>query len=341
MSQSSSCNSEIAPAILTAAEGSAEVLPLQNGRFKVTLKPHDRNTFLPRASCETSLPPEIIKVFMDKSFRWLCDYLARYDDPAEVEGAIRNQLLAYLSESDFRGKRLLDFGCGFGASTLCMGKMLPDTEVVGVELDARNVELAQRVLAVRKHANVKFFVSPDPNSLPPGLGTFDFVMLSAVYEHLLPEERRRVMPLIWTSMNNGGILFINQTPYRYFPYEHHSTGLWLINYLPDRVSLFLARNFSKINPETNRSPNWNDHLRGGIRGGTEAEVLGNLRRSGRGRPTVIQPKSLDRATYWLSNTNPGRYRPLKKSVAAVFRLTDKYIGTVPSMNLEVAIRKDP
>ena len=329
------------PMILTAAAGSVEVLPLLNGRFMVTLKPKDRNAFIPRASCETSLPPDVVRDFLSCSFNSLCDSLARHDDPEYVKKVLRRQLLAYVAESHFQGKRLLDFGCGSGASTFCIGELLPNTEVVGVELNNKNIELARRVLAVRRFSNVRFLVSPDPNSLPPNMGTFDFVTLSAVYEHLLPEERRQVMPLVWSSMKYGGVLFINQTPYRYFPFEHHSTGLWFINYFPASFSLFLARNFSKINPQVNQSSDWTDHLRGGVRGATEAEILGNLRLSGKGRPTVIQPLSQDRAMYWFSNTNPNRHRLLKKSIAVLFRLTDHLFGTVPSMNLDVAIRKDP
>jgi predicted O-methyltransferase YrrM len=212
------------PTILTATEGSVEVLLLPSGRFKVTLKPHDRHAFIPRASCETSLPPDVIAAFLNTSFAWLCDSLARHDDPAYVKRAIEKQLLAYIDAPAFRGKRLLDFGCGSGASTLFLGAMFPETEVVGVELNARNIELARRVLAARQLSNVEFLVSPDPNSLPPGIGTFDFVMLSAVYEHLLPEERRQVLPLIWSCMNYGGVLFVNQAPYRYFPFEITALG---------------------------------------------------------------------------------------------------------------------
>ena len=239
--------------VLTAAEGFVEILPIPKDRFRVTLEPHDRNVFIPRASCETSLPLDVISAFLNVSFVWLCDSLARHDDPEYVNKILGKQLLAYFDASDFRGKRLLDFGCGSGASTLCMAAMFPETEVVGVELKTGSVELARQVLAVRHLSNVQFLVSSNPNSLPSGIGSFDFVMLSAVYEHLLPEERRRVMPLIWSSMNYGGVLFVNQTPYRYFPYEHHSTGLWFINYLPDRSSMFLARNLSRMNPEVNRS----------------------------------------------------------------------------------------
>ena len=329
------------PTVLTAPEGSVEILPLPNGRLRVTLKPNDPKTFIPRASCETSLPLDVISAFLEVSFAWLCDALARHDDPEQLKRLLGQQLLAYFDASDFRGKRLLDFGCGSGASTLWIGAMFPETEVVGVELNPGSVELAQRVLAARRLSNVRFLLSPDPKSLPPGIGSFDFVMLSAVYEHLLPEERRQVMPLVWSSVNYGGVLFVNQTPYRYFPYEHHSTELWFINYLPDRFSLFLARNLSKVNPDVNKSRDWTVHLRGGIRGGTEAQILSNLRLPGTGRPTIIQPRSGDRAAYWLAGTNPERHRLLKRSLAGLFRLTDKVFGTVPSMNLDVAIRKDP
>ena len=211
--------------VLTAVEGSVEIQPIQNGRFKVTLKPLNPDTFIPRATCETSLPPDLISAFLYVSFAWLCESLARHDDPDYVRDILGRQLLAYFDPSVFKGKRLLDFGCGSGASTLCLGAMFPEMEVVGVELDPSLVELARRVLAVRHLPNVQFLTSPDPKTLPPGIGSFDFVTLSAVYEHLLPEERRLVMPLIWSSMKYGGVLFVNQMPYRYFPYEHHSTGL--------------------------------------------------------------------------------------------------------------------
>jgi SAM-dependent methyltransferase len=326
--------------VLRAAEGDVEICSLQSGRFKITLRPNDRNAYIPLMSCETSLPPEVVEVFLKASFSGLCDSLARHDDPKYIKGILHQQFLAYVGEADLKGMRLLDFGCGSGASTFCMAEMLPNTEVVGVELSEQNIEIANRVLATRGMQNVRFLVSPNPNSLPPSIGTFDFVMMSAVYEHLLPEERRQVMPLIWSTLNYGGILFINQTPYRYFPFEHHTTGLWFINYLPNSLASVLARKLSRINRDLNRSRNWSGLLRGGIRGGTEAEILGNLRRSGDGCPTVIQPRGTDRAAYWLSCTNPARLRLIKKFVAAIFRLSDRFLGTVPSMNLDVAIRKD-
>lgn len=317
-----------------------EIEPLSDGRFHVVVKPDDIGTFIPRSQTVTSFEPQLIAEFARRSFAWLCDSLARHDDAGYVRRYVGGQVLAYLDSSELRNKRLLDFGCGTGASSLCLAAMFPETEIVGIDLDEQAIDLARKVLAHRGLTNVKFLSSCDPASIPRELGEFDFVMLSAVYEHLLPEERHQLMPELWRILKVGGVLFINQTPHRYFPYEHHSTRLWLLNYLPDVVAFFLARHFSKINPELNRSGDWQVHLRGGIRGGSEAEICSHLRRTGLGRPRIIQPRSLDRAAYWLSCTSADRYQLTKRLIASFYRVTDRFWQTVPSLNLDVVIRKD-
>ena len=328
------------PAVtLRAAEGTATLEALPDGRLRVTLHPFDENLFLPRRSAETSLPRAIVEALLRQSFVRLGDALARHEDPRYVIEAVTDQLAAYCEASDFAGKRLLDFGCGTGASTACIAAMFPQTEVVGVELDAESVAIARRIAAWRGLANARFEVSPHGAALPAGIGRFDYVMLSAVYEHLLPEERRLVLPMLWSAMRRGGVLFVNQTPHRFFPYEHHSTGLWLINYLPDRVALFLARRFSRINREDNRRRDWRGHLRAGLRGGTEREILRNLSPAGDGRAALLQPRHGDRAAYWLARTSGERHLLVKRLVASFFRLTDRWLGTVPALNLDVAFRK--
>ena len=272
-------------------------------------------------------------------FGGLCDILSRLDPEGYVAKVIRRHLLAYFDSSAFRGARILDFGCGQGTSTVCLAAMFPEAEVIGVELDPKRVETANRIVAGMGLTNARFLVSPDGESLPAGIGVFDFVSLSAVYEHLLPQERPRILQLIWAHMKPGGAMFLSQTPYRYFPFEHHTTGLWLINYLPDFLAGWLARHFSRINVEENRARDWKGLLRGGIRGATEREIVRNLARAGNGQPRIIQPKEGDRAAYWLACTTVGRHSGMKKMLAAFFRFTDKIFGTVPSTNLEVTIRK--
>lgn len=220
--------------------------------------------------------------------------------------------------------------------------MLPQTEIVGAELDAKRIEIADSINRHLALPNLAFRCSPSGDRLPDGIGMFDFVMLSAVYEHLLPPERKTIMPLLWSVLKPGGVLFLNQTPYRYSPLEAHSTGLWFINYLPDRVTHWTVRHFAGRNPNINQSKDWNVHLRGGLRGGTEGEIVRNLTRGDTSSARILQPHEnglKDRADFWLACTNHRRYRRLKQGIATFFRLTDSMLGTIPAINLEVAIQK--
>ena len=326
--------------MIDALEGLIDLTPLPGERTRITLKPHDPQTFVALQSCDTALPLDIIELLANKTpFAWVCEFITRHDD--YVADILRKQLFAYFSPSDFDGKRVLDFGCGSGASTLAMAAMLPGASITGVELDPGNVELANQIAQRKDAKNVRFLVSPSGDCLPPQIGQFDFIVLSAVYEHLLPAERRTVMPLLWEALKPGGVLFINQTPHRYVPLEHHSTGLWFINYLPDKAAHWVARHFARYKTESNRSPDWAVHLRAGLRGGTERGMIADVTCKGGPKATILQPCQnglKDRADYWLHCTSP-RHRLFKRGVAFGFRICDKLFDTIPALNVDVALRK--
>ena len=297
--------------------------------------------------CETEFSAPVIEYLLGRiGCSSLADVINRFEDKG-VPATLKSQLFSYFSPEEFRGKRLLDFGCGKGASTFGIAKLLPETEVLGIELVPENIEIAQKIASLQGVGNARFLCSPSGDRLPDGIGQFDYVMLCAVYEHLLPRERQTLMPLLWSAMKEGAAIFINQTPYRYFPLEQHSTGLWFINYLPDSWAHFAARKFAKYDPAKydraiQTSPLWEDHLRGGIRGATEWEIIRNLTRASSSKARILQPRAecaRDRADYWFRKTGQKRFRFLKKAVASTFRITDKFLGTVPSMNVDVVIQK--
>ena len=298
-------------------------------------------------SCETDFPLQLIEYLVDKvGCHGLANLINRFDDQTVLQ-IVKSQLFSYFRPEEFRKKRVLDFGCGHGISTLELAKLLPESEILGVDLIADRIEIAQKIADLKGVSNARFLRSPSAVRLPNGIGQFDYVMLCAVYEHLLPAERRKLMPLIWFAMREGGSIFINQTPYRYFPFEHHSTGLWFINFMPDRMAHFVARRFAKNDPSNyNRaiqtSPEWEDHLRGGLRGATEWEIVHNLTRDSRFKAHILQPRvecARDRADHWLQATGEERFHTLKMFIACTFRITDRLFGTVPSMNIDVVIRK--
>lgn len=328
------------PSIL-ACNGGALSVEDHGSHRRVRFQPDRPEMFVPRMDCETDFPLELLAEIAAtaQSGAWICEALARFDAPEYVLGAIRRQLEGYFPSGFFAGKRLMDFGCGAGASTFGLAAMLPSTEIVGVELSQDSINMALRVARHRSANNLSFQVSPSGSELPRGIGQFDAIMLSAVWEHLLPSERPVITKLLWDALRPEGALFINQTPYRWFPKEHHTTGLWGLNYLPDWLALSVARKHSRETPEELAECSWPEMLRRGIRGGTEGEVLRLIRRAG-GKGTVLQPLQpyRDRADYWLQSTSKHR-RKLKALLAKTFAAMDTTLGTMPVPHLDIVIRK--
>lgn len=327
--------------VVRCAEGEIQILPLPDHKRRIELRPYRPNIYIARRSVETAYSDELILAQLELSgFCWLCDNIARDEDSSAVERSLSLAMFGFVTRDKFRERRLLDFGCGSGASTAVLARLLPNTEIVGVELNPDRLKLAAAKMAHHGVQNVCFEVSPSGTGLPENLGSFDFISFSAVYEHLLPRERDDLMPQVWRTLRPGGVLFINQTPHRYFPIDTHSSGLPLVNYLPDRLAHWVVVRFSKRG-KRNKSSVWEDHLRGGLRGATEAEILAKLSR-GSDRDAVLLepciPGLKDRVDLWYWGLSP-RYRAIKRIAWLILKGIYLMTGSVVSPNVAVAIQK--
>lgn len=326
------------PTILTHSDASISVEE-QNGKRMISVEPKG-GLFVPTKHWETNYPVELIEqILRVKGPDYLCDEITRDESPLYVQHDFHWDILSYIGEEDFAGRRLLDFGSGSGASSMVLARMFPDVEIAGVELVPDFVELAlRRAKFYGVEDRVSFQLSPDPNNLPSGIGNFDYILLSAVYEHLLPAERRAVLPLLWSHLKPGGVLFLDQTPYRWFPVEMHTTGLPLINFLPDWLALFCARHFSR---RIRRDESWPELLRKGIRGGTVREIMGILNGQGR-RAELLEPCRLgvhDRIGLWYQLSSSMRKPGIKKFMMWSFRAIKALTGVTPVPVLSLAVKK--
>jgi len=88
------------------------------------------------------------------------------------------------------GDRVLDIGCGLGFVARAIAKARPQVKVVGVDIDAANIDAAQRGT---NPPNLEFRHADATLRLPEG--EFDVVVLSNVLEHLdeRPAFLRRVV----------------------------------------------------------------------------------------------------------------------------------------------------
>ena len=319
--------------------GSVFLSEPQDSRSTLKITLSDETVFSPRTMCDTSYPPDLIKQILDvKGVEWLCDEIARDEDPVYVQKYLSNELTAYFGSETFTGKRILDFGCGCGASTMWLARQFPQSKVIGVELVDDLLSVAKARLKHYGYKNVEFFQSPNRDELPRNIGRFDLVILSAVYEHLLPDERQVVLKQLWSSVVENGSLFLNQTPNLAFPLELHTTMLPLINYAPDRLALWAARRFSRrIDP----FESWQELLRKGIRGSTVSEITGILNDSS-SDVILLEPSRngfQDRVDLWFSTTNSSNLFTLKKISKIVLKGLYKLTALALVPDLALAYNK--
>jgi len=317
-------------------DGKVFVDSVADGRRKIDVELRDPATFSPALQCETNYPTELISLILEiKGPAWLCDEIARDEDPDYVLKHLETEMRAFFKFEDFAGKRIVDFGCGSGASTMCLARLFPESEIVGVELESELLKIARGRLGYYGFKNVRFLQSPSGTELPEEIGTFDLIVLSAVYEHLLPDERSNVLPKLWSILNDEGILFLDQTPHRYFPLELHTTSLPLINYLPDGLTLKAARRFSR---RVSSDESWESLLRAGIRGATVGEIGKQL---GDGSELLAPTMSglRDRVDLWYATTKPENRPTLKRIAKLILKGLNSATGIALVPELTLAFRK--
>jgi 2-polyprenyl-3-methyl-5-hydroxy-6-metoxy-1,4-benzoquinol methylase len=314
---------------------SLQIEPMADGRHRLTVRPYPGQTVRHR-SWVTAYPVGMILEFFATKDLSVCDEIMREEDPRYVEHKLRTEVLAYLSPLDFAGKRILDFGCGSGASPLVLGRLLPPCDIVGIELEPGLLALARLRARHFGRTSLQLLQSPSGDSVPAGLGEFDYIMFNAVFEHLLPHERRTLLPLVWRHLRPGGVLFLNQTPYRWSPVEIHTTqGMPLINYLPDSATLWAARRYCRrMAPDES----WESMLRRGIRGGTVPEIIGILGGPAHAQLLRPRPEVGDRVDLWYKGLST-RHAWLKRSLWMCLKLGKALSGREITPTLSLAIRK--
>src|SRR5260221_13228378 len=113
-----------------------------DGRHHIAVEP-DQGCPGASHSWTTSYPPELILEIHATKRGYVCDEIMREEDPRYVERAIRHEVLGDVDAEDFRGKRILDFGCGSGAPKPVMRRLRPPCELVGVGLEDRLLKLVR------------------------------------------------------------------------------------------------------------------------------------------------------------------------------------------------------
>jgi len=129
-------------------------------------------------------------------------------------------------------RRVLDFGCGSGGSSIALALAYPEVRCFGTDIDAAEIEVAKERAALYGVADRCEFFHVDINQeLPFAQGSFDLSLCSSVLEYAVQKDARMfcVQQMV-RAVSKRGLLFFS-VPNRIYPFEIH-TGKWGWNYFP-------------------------------------------------------------------------------------------------------------
>lgn len=98
--------------------------------------------------------------------------------------------------------RLLDFGCGYGRFTTDLADFVSD-EAWGIDATPELIEIAEK-----EKTNSKTFFSVVRGTLPFPDEYFDVIWISYVLEHLIREEKEKIVKELLRILKPGGLFFM-------------------------------------------------------------------------------------------------------------------------------------
>jgi SAM-dependent methyltransferase len=84
-------------------------------------------------------------------------------------------------------RRVLEIGCGIGATSWRMARAWPRAEVIGYDISPVSIDVARRCF---KLPNLSYHIAQNEQGAPEG--TFDLIVMMDVYEHVHRQDRTKL-----------------------------------------------------------------------------------------------------------------------------------------------------
>lgn len=110
-----------------------------------------------------------------------------------------------------RGFSVLDCGCGVGSITLDIAEWVTPGQVIGVDRDERQLEIARQQAAERGLTNVTF-QQGSIYDLPFATESFDAALAHTLLFHL--SDTQGALKALWRVLKPGGVVGISDDDYR-------------------------------------------------------------------------------------------------------------------------------
>lgn len=131
-------------------------------------------------------------------------------------------------------KRVLEIGCGVGATAWRMARAWPDAEVIGIDISAASIRVAQTCfqlpnLAYRAGALADCQLG----------GVFDLVLMMDVYEHIAPADRPSLRTALKQLLSDESrlLLMVPSPAHQAYLRQHKPDGLQPVDESIDIVQI--------------------------------------------------------------------------------------------------------
>jgi 2-polyprenyl-3-methyl-5-hydroxy-6-metoxy-1,4-benzoquinol methylase len=172
---------------------------------------------------------------------WIADYnldtdIVEYKNYATWSHQHWNMYNGFLTDIENKNNHynILDAACGIGYNTKRLAINLPNSTIMGIDLDKNAISLANKY---NNHSNIKYiygdiFDSSNYNK------KFDFIYFLEILEHIKAESHYEIIDKLLSLLNDGGVLFLS-TPNELDNKDSTSGHIGLLN--RGRTKLFLER----------------------------------------------------------------------------------------------------
>ena len=121
-------------------------------------------------------------------------------------------LLFGMQPTDVEHCRVLEIGCGAGGNILPMAANLPDSEFVGIDLSASQIDAALQITQAVDVSNLRL-EAMDLVDLDGSFGKFDYVICHGVYSWTTDAAREKILAVCQQSLTPKGIAYVNYNTY--------------------------------------------------------------------------------------------------------------------------------
>jgi len=120
---------------------------------------------------------------------------------------------------------LIDVGCGYGVMANYLSLRFPDSQVTGIDLDHKRIDVALKT--VGKRENLTFLLKDARDwALPSCTG----VIMTDFLHHISRRDQELILHRVFRSLEKGGVLLISEVDPTAKPFHRY----WA-SYLSDRV----------------------------------------------------------------------------------------------------------